>query len=252
MKADPPSPDADHVVILPSDPAYIDQLVDVQRRGYNLTPEYYDHPEVLTHEKFANHLRVFPEGQFMALDIAEDRVVGTCTSLMIAHDIARPFTEPWRETTADGWLRSHNPDGEWLYGVDNVVLKDYRGKGIGGRLMAARYNVARRLNLRGMIAGSMPIDFHRAATAGVDIEQYVREVVAEDRWDTNLSKQLIKGCRVLNVIPNYLTDSEETQDYGVAIVWHNPDYRAPRRIAAAARRPARPAARPSAINRTNP
>jgi len=251
MIEEPASTPIDRIVILPSDPAYIDQLVDVQRRGYNLTPADYDHPEVLTAAKFDNHLRVFPQGQFMALDTETDRVVGTCTSLIIAHDIATPFTEPWGVTTRDGTLSNHNPAGEWLYGVDNVVLKDYRGQGVGGRLMAARYNVARRFNLRGMIAGSMPIDYHLAAAEGVDIEAYVREVVAEQRWDTNLSKQLIKGCRVLNVIPNYLSDAPRTRKYGVAIVWDNPDYRPARRITPA-RRPAHPAQRPSASQQAKP
>lgn len=236
---------ADHVIILPSDPAYLDQLVEVQRAAYNVTPEEYDHPELLHVEDFESHFEVFPDGQFMALDPLEDAVVGTCTSMIIDHDISQPLTEPWRITTDNGSLKPHSPNGEWLYGVDNVVVQSYRGRGIGGRMMRARYNVARRLNLCGMIAGSMPIDYHRAAAEGVDIHTYVEQVMNGHRWDTNLSKQLRKGCRVLNVIPNYLTDSEDTLNYGIAIVWDNPDYRSPVHT----RKPARPAQLPARQNR---
>ncbi len=217
----------DSIIILPTDPDYLDQLVTLQRAAYNVSPQDYDHPELLQATDFANHLRVFPEGQFMALDPLSDQVVGSCTSMIIAHDITQPITATWAETTAYGSLHPHNPQGDWLYGVDNVVLKAYRGKGIGGRLMQARYRVAQRYNLRGMIAGSMPIDYHHAAAEGVDIQTYIADVIAGRRWDTNLSKQLKKGCRVLNVIPNYLTDSHRTHNYGVAIVWDNPTYRRP-------------------------
>lgn len=215
------------VVILPTDPAYLDQLVHVQRTVYQIPPEHWEHPEVLTAEKFLTHMEVFPDGQFMALDIMTDTVVGTCASLIVDHDPSQPFNSTWRKTTADGTFRSHNPRGEWLYGADNVVLSSCRGGGVGGRLMQARYNVVVKKNLRGMLAGSMPIDYHKAAAEGLSIEAYIAEVVAGRRWDTNLSKQLKKGFRVLNAIPNYLTDAPDTANYGVAIVWDNPEYRAP-------------------------
>jgi GNAT superfamily N-acetyltransferase len=223
-------PDRPNVVILPTDLDYLDDLVKVQREAYNLTPDEYDHPEIMQAYKYESHLRVFPDGQFMALEAFEDKVVGACVSQIIDHDLAQPVTHAWAKATNYGTISTHNPQGEWLYGVDNVVLASYRGQGIGGKLMRARYNVARRFNLRGMIAGSMPIDYYKAAAEGVDIHTYVEEVVAGLRWDSNLSKQLKTGCQVLNVIPNYLSDSEDTLNYGVAIVWHNPDYRSPKSL----------------------
>ncbi len=90
--------------------------------------------------------------------------------------------------------------------------------------MDARFDVLRQLNLRGMVAGSAIVDYETAPylTAG----EYVRQVQAGLRFDTNLSKQLHKGFRVHNVIPNYLDEEADgTLGYGVAIVWYNPDYR---------------------------
>lgn len=95
-------------------------------------------------------------------------------------------------------------------------------------LIDARYDVIRRFNLRGLAAGSLPIDYSKVADH-VSIEQYVREVVAGTRFDTNLSKQLRKGFKVHGLIPNY-TNEENCGGYGVEIVWDNPDYRVPRRF----------------------
>jgi GNAT superfamily N-acetyltransferase len=227
-------PSADHILILPTDTVYLDQLEAVQRTVYALRENELGWRDVLNAEKLANHLRVFPEGQFMAYDPDHDRVVGGCTSMRLHYDPAQPFTESWMSTTGDGTLRTHQPDGDWLYGVDNVVLPEYRGRGVGGRLMAARYRLAKRLNLRGMLAGSMPIDY---AGSGLSFEQYVAEVVAGARWDTNLSKQIRKGMTILNVIPNYLLHAPETDNYGVAIRWDNPDYRPTRAARPVAPRP---------------
>lgn len=240
------TPATDSIVILPTDPEYLSELESVQFRAYEVDELYRNHPEMLNAEKFANHLRVFPEGQFMAMDTHTGDIVGTCTSMMIPFEETQPLLKSWRQTTANGTLQTHDPRGDWLYGVDCVVLPEYRGKGVGGRLIKARYNVARRLNLRGMIAGSMIIDYHTAAAEGVSVGAYVDDVVAGRRWDTNLSKQLKKGFRVQNIIPNYLEDSAETLNYAVAIRWDNPDYRErkrPARPAVASRRPAPP--RPS-------
>ncbi|MEO0564675.1 MAG: GNAT family N-acetyltransferase [Chloroflexota bacterium] len=105
-----------------------------------------------------------------------------------------------------------------MYGVESAVHPAYRGMGVGSRLMDARFDVLRQLNLRGMVAGSAIIDYHTAQH--LSPEQYVRQVIGGQRFDTNLSKQLHKGFRVHNIIPNYITD-DETLGYGVAIVWEN-------------------------------
>lgn len=103
---------------------------------------------------------------------------------------------------------------------------------MGGKLIEVRYDVIRKLNLRGLVAGSIPIDYSKVADH-VSIEQYVRDVVAGTRFDTNLSKQLRKGFKVHGLIPNY-TIEPSCGGYGVEIVWDNPDYRQLRRVFPAA------------------
>ena len=218
------------VVILPIDPDLLPQVLETYLVGYGESADYdpTGDPECVSIRKLGISLDVFPEGQFMAYDIDAERVVGMASSMIVDYDEREPLLESWSETTDNGTLRSHNPDGNWLYGVDCVVLRAYRGQGVGGRLIRARYRVARKHNLRGMIAGSLPIDYHKAAAEGVRIDDYVADVVAGRRWDTNLSKQLKKGFRVRNIIPNYMEDAPRTLGYAAAILWDNPDYRAPK------------------------
>lgn len=109
-----------------------------------------------------------------------------------------------------------------MYGVESCVHPEYRGRGVGSKLMDARFEVLRNLNLRGMIAGSMIMDYHKVAHL-ITPEQYVREVIAGLRFDTNLTKQIHKGFRVQNLIPNYIHD-DRTLDWAAAILWENPDY----------------------------
>ena len=110
-----------------------------------------------------------------------------------------------------------------MYGVETFVHPEYQSRGIGSKLMDARFDMLQHLNLRGIVAGSLIIGY-QAAAERMSPEQYVQEVVAGKLFDPNLSKQLRKGFKVKNLIPHY-TEDPRTRDYAAAIVWLNPDYR---------------------------
>lgn len=111
-----------------------------------------------------------------------------------------------------------------MYGVESYVHPDYQGLGIGSKLMNARFDLARRENVRGLIAGSMFIGYAKAhEDEHITPEQYVQDVIAGVRFDPNLSKQLHKGFRFINLIPEYSYDPR-THNYAAAILWENPDY----------------------------
>lgn len=115
-----------------------------------------------------------------------------------------------------------------MYGVESCVHPDYQGQGVGSKLMDARFGTLKRLNLRGMVAGGMIMNYHEVAHE-MSAEQYVQEVIAGKRYDNNLTKQLHKGFVVQNLIPNYDSDPRAC-NWGVAIVWRNPDYRPTQKI----------------------
>lgn len=109
-----------------------------------------------------------------------------------------------------------------MYGVETFVHPGYQGRGVGSQLMDARFDLLRRLNLRGIVAGSLFVGYN-AVAGQLTPEQYVQEVVEGKRFDSNLSKQLRKGFKVRNLIPKY-TEEPRTHDFAAAILWINPDY----------------------------
>jgi GNAT superfamily N-acetyltransferase len=212
---------ARHILIQPASAARAEQMSALMGAIYDCEPTAEN--QCFTPEMFRHHLTLFPEGQFIAIDAATDAVIGITVSLRTEHDPAHPVLASWWDTVGQGWLTTHQPNGQWMYGAESCVHPAYRGNGVGSRLMDARFDTLRRLNLRGMVAGSAIIDYG-AVRHEVTPEAYVQDVIAGRRFDTNLTKQLHKGFRASYLIPDYVMD-EWTGRYGVCITWENPDYR---------------------------
>lgn len=80
------------IVILPSNAAYAQQMEDLMAISYRCDPRDLAQ-KTFNADHFRQHLRVFPEGQFMALDTRVDRVVGVTASMRMNYD--QPKIEPW-------------------------------------------------------------------------------------------------------------------------------------------------------------
>jgi len=181
--------------------------------------------EQFTAEHFASHIRLFPEGQFMAIDRATGRVVGTTAGFLTRYDQIDP--EHFRhhkfiEAIAGGWLTNHNPRGNYYYGADMCVHPDYRGRGIARKFHDARKALCRRLNLRGQVIGGMIpgfVDFKHVMTA----HEYVRYVQAGLIYDSTLTTQLRNGFVLRGMLQNYL-DDPPTEGWSTLLEWRNPDY----------------------------
>lgn len=92
-----------HIAVIPSAVHYIEQMEALHQAAYGYSPSYADEcDECLTADKFRNHLRVFPEGQFIALDVQTNEVVGATVSMLMDFDPARPLREPWVKLTDFG------------------------------------------------------------------------------------------------------------------------------------------------------
>ncbi|MFN8530265.1 MAG: GNAT family N-acetyltransferase [Anaerolineae bacterium] len=208
--------------IVPGEARYAEQQQALMERVYNVKFEEPD-SEVFNADMFRHHLSLFPEGQYVALH--GDQVVGFTVGMLLDFDPAHPFIEPWFTTISDGWLRRHNTAAEWMYGVESCVDWEYQSRGVGSALMDARFNAARALNLRGMVAGSAWISFreNKERYGDIEPEDYLRRVIAGTLFDTNLTKQIKKGFKPLAVIPDYLRDND-SMGWGSVIIWENPDY----------------------------
>jgi GNAT superfamily N-acetyltransferase len=208
-----------HVVNL--HPDHFSDLEEVQRLAFpTLTAD-----ELLDRTKYAYHLNLFPEGQFVA--IAEIRpgvwkAVGSTSTYRTNYQFGtRHYT--FMESMADGWMSGHEPDGEWLYGIDLSVHPEFRGQRIGRRLYDARHRLVTRLNLRGEIAGGMIPGYDRYRDQ-LSIAQYVLHVQQARLHDPTLTVQVRNGFRVRGILYDHISDPR-SDNACTLIIRDNPHFK---------------------------
>lgn len=177
--------------------------------------------ELITAEHYRAHMRVFPVGQHAVVERETSQVVACSTDLRTQVNFHH-FQHRYMEAVGNNWLITHDPAGDWLYGADIGVHPAFRGLGLSTLLYTARQNLVRRLGLKGHVAGAMPKGY-APYQRDMAIEQYVARVVKGEMFDPVLSVQLKRGYCVWGIMPEYL-DDPSCGNYGVFIVWRNPDY----------------------------
>jgi predicted amidohydrolase/ribosomal protein S18 acetylase RimI-like enzyme len=171
-------------------------------------------------EQLKNHLKVFPEGQFVVEH--KGKVVGSSSSLIVDFD-EYDTMHSFNDITANGTISNHDPEGENLYGIEVMVDPDYRNMRVGGRLYDTRRRLAERLNLKSIIiAGRMP-GYEEVANR-MSPSQYVREVREKKIYDPVLTFQMNNEFVVKRVIPDYLPRDGESRGNAVLMEWPNIDY----------------------------
>ena len=97
----------------------------------------------------------FPDGQFVA--VVDDQVVGYCATFRVSEALGlQPHT--WAEITGNGYASRHDPDGDWLYGMEVCVDPDYRGYRIGQRLYNERKKLCEDARTQGHRVRRTPAD----------------------------------------------------------------------------------------------
>lgn len=184
-----------------------------------------------TEAQLASHLRVFPEGQLVAVAPDNGVVIGMAASLIVLWDEYTIATN-WRELTAAGTFVNHDPSrGRTLYGAEIMVHPAWQGRGIGKQFYAAREALARRLGLLRIRAGAR-LRGYREFAHSLSVEEYVIRVVRGECTDPTLTFQLRRGFRVLGVAAGYLAHDPESLGYAAVIEWLNPDVARPEDYAA--------------------
>ncbi|MYA92817.1 MAG: GNAT family N-acetyltransferase [Chloroflexi bacterium] len=177
-------------------------------------------------EDILAHIERFPQGQFVAIRTGGPGA-GNAVGMASAMRTSRPPTAPvlpWVEAIGDYQLAAHEPEGDWLYGVEVAVNPIYRRNGIGTALYKVRFDLARALNLRGWYAVGMLMGYHDYAEQ-MDVREYGQKVIAREIKDPTVTMQMNRGFRAVKVVTDY-DDEPQAGDAGVLIVWENADYSA--------------------------
>lgn len=235
----PPQP----VTVRQTGPQDIDPIIALCRRVYPDSDPW-------RREQLESHLRVFPEGQFVAVDPADGRVVGMAASLTIRWRSYK-ISASWRDFTAHGMFTNHNPTGRTLYGAEVIVDPAIQRRGIGSSIYAARRALVERRGLLRIRAGARLRGYHRYA-GKLSAPDYVIEVVHGRLQDPTLSFQLRHGFEVIAVVSSYLRKDPESLGWAAVIEWLNPAVARPGDSSDRDRRYIRPGAAPPVGRRQAP
>lgn len=186
-----------------------DAVVTIQQRCFpNVAP--------WSKDNFRQQLERFPEGQ---IGVELDGVIVATSSTLIVVGEDWQGQHSFLEVSGDETIRTHDPEGDTLYGIDMAVDPEHQGMRFAHRLYEYRKEMIRRYNLRRMlIAGRIP-SLH--LYPGLTPEAYVRSVVRKERIDPTLTAQLAKGFSIRQVLHHYLPEDTESRGCAVLMEWLN-------------------------------
>src|SRR5919198_5300586 len=108
----------------------IDKIVDLQKESFPYLARY---GNIWRPEELESHLRIFPQGQFVAVE-PDGTIVGSATTLIVS--LVPEYTEhTWRDITANGLFTTHIPRGDSLYLADISTHPKHRHEGIVGMII---------------------------------------------------------------------------------------------------------------------
>jgi len=204
-------------------PEDIPAILEVAKKAY----PHWTAQQRANERNYLMQIAAFPEGQFVA--IADDRVVGYCSSLIVYLDDDSPWYAHG-EITGFGSFSTHNYSGNTLYGADIAVDPDYQRMGISKKLYAARKSLFKRYNLKQMIAGGR-IPGYQQYSGKMSAKEYVARVIGGELRDKALNAHLRAGYEIRGVHYGYM-DDEMSLGYSTHLVMPNPRHNPTKRTLA--------------------
>ena len=200
-------------------PLSLGDLEAIQKLQHECFPDL----QPWTRANLQNHLETFPEGQ---IGIELDGVLVASSSSLILDSKEWRDRHSFEEVCPRGFLSTHDPEGNLLYGLDIVVSPKARGMRLARRIYEARMQLVQELELRKIvIAGRIPgYDEHASEMSA---REYVRKVVAKELADPVLTAQLANGFVIRTVLSKYLPRDRESRGHAVLMEWLNPLYAPP-------------------------
>ncbi|MBN1325575.1 hypothetical protein JW977_01155 [Candidatus Falkowbacteria bacterium] len=173
-------------------------------------------------EMIASRINVFPEGNLVA--VYKSEIVGYLCLQFNDYDLEKhpPFT--WNEITDKGTLiKTHDMQGQFMYGAAMTVAPEVQNFGIGTRLIFAGWSLIVKYDKRGCMIGSR-IPGYSSVKDKYTPEDYIKLQREDGKlFDPELRLYKSDGFTIISVLPNYEPDPESC-DYGVLVYQANPFY----------------------------
>lgn len=188
-------------------------LIDVQRAAF---PPPFPQELLWTAEQLAHHVALFPDGA-LCVEI-NGEIAGSLTTLIVQYEPGD--THSWAEITDNGFIRTHNPDGNTLYVVDICVKPAFRKLGLARKMLEAAYQTVVHLNLDRLLGGGRIPGYHRHA-GGLTPGQYLQKVTSGELNDPVITFLMRAGRVPIDIMHEYL-DDEESKNCAALMEWKNP------------------------------
>ena len=205
------------VIVRNTKPEDISNIVNLQKLSYPYLAQY---GNIWRPEELDSHLRIFPQGQFVAVE-PDGTIVGSASTFMVSLN-PEHVEHTWIDITADGLFTTHISDGDTLYLADVSTHPKHRHEGIGGMIIDRWKELVTELNLRRMIGGGRLYNYTEHADKMI-IDEYVEKVMKGEIKDPVFSFELDVGFSFIKILPNYLNDVRSL-NYAGFIEWLNPKY----------------------------
>lgn len=205
------------VIVRNTQPEDISKIVNLQTESYPYLAPY---GNIWRSEELESHLRIFPQGQFVAVE-PDGTIVGSASTLIVS--LNPEYAEhTWKDITADGLFITHIPSGDSLYLADVSTHPKHRHKGIGRMIIHRWKELVTTLNLRRMIGGGRLFNYIEHA-GKMSPYEYTEKVIKGELKDLVLTFELDIGFKFVKILPNYLNDVRSL-NYASFIEWANPSY----------------------------
>jgi predicted amidohydrolase/GNAT superfamily N-acetyltransferase len=162
-------------------------------------------------------LKIFPEGQLCIK--MDGKVVASALSIIVNYS-KYGDRHTYEQITANHTFKTHDPDGDILYGIEVFVHPKYRKMRFARRLYDARKELCENLNLQSIIVGGRIPNYKNYADK-LTPRQFIDKVRNKEIYDPVLSFQLSNDFHVKKVLTGYLPDDKESHEYATLLIWDN-------------------------------
>ena len=177
-------------------------------------------------KEIAMLIKRFPEGQICIED--KGKAVAIALSVIIDFSL---FGEQhsYNQIITGGTFKSHDPEGDYLYGIEIFVDPEYQGMRLGRRLYDTRKEIAENLNLKGILLGGRIPGYHKYDKEMAP-QKYILKVKKRELYDPVLTFQLSNDFHVRNLLNKYWPEDDLSRGHAVLLEWVNIYYQKKTRL----------------------